>query len=654
MPATTTTHPYEQAARVYVARGWVNPLPARPGTKRLYVSGFHGGEYRTPTAHEIGGWIRRHRAAQIALRLPPEIVGIDVDPPKPADGGGMTPDGADHLNALELEHGPLPGTVVSSSKPAPYGIRLYRVPAGTDTAGWGDPGDGIELIRAGHRYIIAPPSIHPGTGCRYEWRNLPEDGRLPAPSDLPELPAGWVTYLTGTAPAEPLARQFDNWAERDRINAALPALVDLLPAAEYVGTRTDKNGNTVADYRRPGATGNRSYSISNLSTPRERVRFWTANVIGGVETDGIRSYGRAEIAELVGYEPEPAEPPDLSPYHLPGNSVVLNGTGPRRLYVNGREWGRSVKDPHHHSYLIENEIARREPEPDREVTTADLLAEIRRQGNESRTYELDGHPITLTRKTLLYGSPGCGKSTLAREFAAAELVRGGRVRAVDVEDPKIWVEILDPLGKKDIRWGDYPDPETTLLIVDDLARFLTRRGYSEDRSADTVTALAEIGERWPAAICLLIHHPGKPNERGYTTPRGSSRWVGEPRTVIRVTDRQTIRIEKSNYGPIPPALQFTLADGWLTVTGEVTPLPVRKAQLGEALAAIVDGHGPALRGATVKKIGDYLDQKKLSAPNPNSTAGKPYATATTARKIYDLLKEPEQDELDLTDPTDPA
>jgi hypothetical protein len=77
------------------------------------------------------------------------------------------------------------------------GIRCFRVPPGLS---WPtEAGPNIEIIRHGHRYAVAPPSVHPHTGATYRW--IGPDGTdtdPPRPGDLPELPAAWVAYLTGT------------------------------------------------------------------------------------------------------------------------------------------------------------------------------------------------------------------------------------------------------------------------------------------------------------------------------------------------------------------------------------------------------------------------------------------------------------------------
>ena len=74
------------------------------------------------------------------------------------------------------------------------GIRLLRVPVGVN---WIGSLPGIELVHAGHRYVIAAPSVHDKTGKTY--RFIGPDGvnadRIPVPGELPDLPLAWVVRL---------------------------------------------------------------------------------------------------------------------------------------------------------------------------------------------------------------------------------------------------------------------------------------------------------------------------------------------------------------------------------------------------------------------------------------------------------------------------
>jgi hypothetical protein len=191
-----TTRIYDTTALDYLAGGW-SPLPLPPREKHDPPAGFTG--YRGDDADEaqVRRWSAEHPAdANIALRVPPDVIGVDVDLYKG--------DTALNLEHLQQRFGPLPATVMSTSRTDGSGIRLYRVPVGTMLRG--APAGGIEIVQAHHRYLVAPPSIHP-EGRPYRWIDEASGeilDRPPDPSDLPDLPWAWIEGLqvAGGTPAE--------------------------------------------------------------------------------------------------------------------------------------------------------------------------------------------------------------------------------------------------------------------------------------------------------------------------------------------------------------------------------------------------------------------------------------------------------------------
>jgi len=197
---TTYRGPFERAAHIYRAAGWHGTLPlgGAPGLKFPPPGGWtgHGAPY--PSGGDVQAWIETHGDRNIGLRMPPGVIGLDVD-----DYRNKT--GAATLAQLEAQWGPLPATWVSSARPAPSGIRFYRVPTHFDgrEINWpGEAGKFIEIIQAGHRYAVVWPSTNPeAAGAPYDWRH--EDharggvvaGGPPSPSDLAELPEAWVRGL---------------------------------------------------------------------------------------------------------------------------------------------------------------------------------------------------------------------------------------------------------------------------------------------------------------------------------------------------------------------------------------------------------------------------------------------------------------------------
>jgi len=213
---STYAGPYGRAAQTYRDAGWLGTLPVgrAPGQKSPPPGGFtgHGAPY--PSNADVGTWLFGPEAGyNIGLRAPEGVIGLDVD-----HYGRKT--GGDTLAALEAKYGPLPATWVSSARPAPSGIRWYRVPTRLDgrEVNWpGEAGKFIEIIQSGHRYAVVWPSTNPeaggalyrwwretSPGTRYEvdgpprphWISglEPEDVQTNADA-LPKLPEAWVRGL---------------------------------------------------------------------------------------------------------------------------------------------------------------------------------------------------------------------------------------------------------------------------------------------------------------------------------------------------------------------------------------------------------------------------------------------------------------------------
>jgi len=188
---TTTT----AIVRALHSDGW-SPLPLPAGKKFPPPDGYTGYHGKYPTVEDIDKWEAQGLwTGNVALRLPSDVIGIDVDAYK----GGSVDD-------LEALYGTLPETVWSTSRGDGSGIAMFRVPVGTTIKA--NPTDAIEAIQAGHRYMVIHPSIHPDTGDTYHWIDEVSGETLdapPSPEDLPDLPWKWIEGLAAvkgpTAPA---------------------------------------------------------------------------------------------------------------------------------------------------------------------------------------------------------------------------------------------------------------------------------------------------------------------------------------------------------------------------------------------------------------------------------------------------------------------
>ncbi|SIR65352.1 bifunctional DNA primase/polymerase [Micromonospora avicenniae] len=173
--------PYADAALDYFNDGWF-PLPVG-GAKRkaLLVSGWTGGQDNWPDRKQIERWVEEYPTANIALRLPKDIIGIDVDMYDGKPGAATIADAEEKL-------GKLPPTWISTSRSDGSGIRFYRVPPGL---AWPESltksfGGGVEIIRWDHRYAIVAPSIH-YTGLEYRWLKPSGEtasGEIPGVGDI--------------------------------------------------------------------------------------------------------------------------------------------------------------------------------------------------------------------------------------------------------------------------------------------------------------------------------------------------------------------------------------------------------------------------------------------------------------------------------------
>src|SRR5262249_3715826 len=153
-------------------------------------TGYTGYEGVDPDLNTINQWATESPHGNIGLRMPENVIGIDVDS---YDGrqGGQT------IAKIEKElKCPLPPTWISTSREdgTGSGIRLYRVPPGLHFVSEIKPN--IEILRRAHRYAVVWPSIHPKTGNIYRWYdpNWVVSAWLPSPDNLAELPPAWVKY----------------------------------------------------------------------------------------------------------------------------------------------------------------------------------------------------------------------------------------------------------------------------------------------------------------------------------------------------------------------------------------------------------------------------------------------------------------------------
>jgi hypothetical protein len=187
--------PFLVAAEYYRSLGWSGTIPVtRWGTKAPLakgVTGYNGVDAGTDLLAQL---ISEFPTANIGIRLPWDVIGIDVD----AYDGRQ---GWKTIQYIERRvNCPLPPTWRSTSR-APEdgvsGIYLYRATRARTQVWVTDlgVGSGVEIAQFHHRFATVSPSIHNTTGREYKWwwREILVDP--PRPEELPELPEPWNQYL---------------------------------------------------------------------------------------------------------------------------------------------------------------------------------------------------------------------------------------------------------------------------------------------------------------------------------------------------------------------------------------------------------------------------------------------------------------------------
>lgn len=183
--------PYAEAAWTYREVGWEGVLPVVGKDVNLprEFTGRNGG---WPADEQVQAWVAGRGADNVCLRVPRDVLGVDVD----AYDGRIGLETVEWLTERVGE--PLPATWSSTSREDGSRIMLFRVPEGVEwVSDLGHDSD-VQVVRHGHRYIVAWPSVHPKTGRIYRWRRPDGSpaGGPPSPGELAELPAAWVRALS--------------------------------------------------------------------------------------------------------------------------------------------------------------------------------------------------------------------------------------------------------------------------------------------------------------------------------------------------------------------------------------------------------------------------------------------------------------------------
>lgn len=181
--------PYPSVEALWTAAGWRCVLPLPYGQKERPPAGYTGAEGRDePSLGQRAAWRAQFPQGNSALRLPADVIGLDVD-------GYNGKRGHQTLARHIQTYGPLPDTWTVINRQEGSGTRLFRTHCRGPYRSSLDGGD-VDLIHRGHRYQVLPGSLHPQGRlyALYDPQGLLTD-QVPGPDDLPWLPAAWEPSL---------------------------------------------------------------------------------------------------------------------------------------------------------------------------------------------------------------------------------------------------------------------------------------------------------------------------------------------------------------------------------------------------------------------------------------------------------------------------
>ena len=631
----TAANPYA-AFQAYHDHGWraILPLPYR--RKKHPPEGYTGRDGQDPSYADCWTWADGQDGARnICLRMPDDVIGIDVD-----DYAGKG--GGDTLLRLVEKYGPLPATWLSTSRDdGMSGIRFYRVPPGTELPGILGPG--IEAIQRHHRYAVVWPSEHPegGTYCWVNEADPANTAGVPEVDRLPELPATWV---------EGLSRQAPSGTKADLDDDAAAALLSGLPGGEPCthmrlgaglalqgGDRHDAYNEAVLSVV---GSGRRGCPGAGVVLARLFAAFTSE-----VTADGSRSKGEATAewlrslrgaAQLVAGEPQGSTCPDDAIDWL-SDIGALGDTTDGEVGDDEPEVSESQK-------AYQDQVRRKAAElriladardalaaadaadaaPLAGVGLADFLA----QPDEEVRYRVaDLWP--REGRVLLVAAAKAGKTTLVSRNLLADLAGGGdflgrfRVQPVDGTIVYLNLEVGEQTLRAWMRKAGIPHPEkivvvnlrgrsgalmlsstagrkrfsrflsdhgAKLVIADPLAPILATHGLVEDSNADVARffgwwseALADAG----VSDDMIAHHAGHAGQRS----RGASRLLDEPDAIWTLTKATAHGSEDDDDMLVADDRRF------LTCYGRDVDLPESGLDFDPATGrlSIVDGSGAQLR-----------------------------------------------------------
>ena len=604
----TTTSPYADAFDAYWRAGWRGILPLPHGQKTPPPEGYTGYGGLEPSYPDCAAWAE-NGIHNIALRLPSDVIGLDVDAYDDKPGG-------ETLHRLIGIHGPLPPTYLSTSRgDGMSGIRLYRVPPGTS---FPTKLPGIELIQNYHRYAVVWPSRHPN-GQLYQWIDETTGQPSitpPSLSAIPELPAAWVNGLVieGKQQAEKANLDVSQAAQIVGLMREGEPCRHILSAAGKAVAGGDRHDSyneallAVLGYGRRGCPGASLViqrlkaafiaEIANRATPAEAKAEFHRGLIGAIAIVANELPGNTCPDEVEDYirSLDPNQPTtDNTPANAeqaptdPDNTTDNDDDNPLNRAVS-RRYAELVINERAKEKLATLKAAGATPlnghtlsdfldQPDEEeryridkLWPAEgrvLLAAAAKTGKTTLVAAnlipalVDGTPFLdnftptpTTRRVALFNME-VGPRTLRRWMREADIDNTDNVLVVNLRGKAGSLQLNSEAGRK--KTAQFlADHDTDIVILDPLAPLLASLSLDENSNADVAQFFAWWSETLSLAGVaddLVVHHTGHAGDRS----RGASRLLDEPDAIWTLTKGQ--EAEPTDTDPFPMAPRFLGAYG---------------------------------------------------------------------------------------------
>ena len=613
---------YKDYALRYMTHGW-SPLPVgnKPHEKTPPPTGWTGNEAPYPNEDQIVEWITSHADRNIGIRLPSDVIGIDVD-------GYDDKPGIFTMKATAERHGKLPHTWTSTSRSDLSGIRWFRLPSPLKLPGKlvhpdDDEMSGVEVIQRHHRFAVVPPSIHP-SGRPYRWIT-PEgenvaDQRLPTAAQLPELPQAWIDHINKACSCwasydwerykqgdrrNPVQDAYDKWS--GRMTSAYGRHDAALGGAMALAAFETKDW--------PGATealeqlGRDFYaSLGDSRDDREARAEWDRMA------DGARS--KAHTTTIPQWEDRSTPPAPTTPEEA--DQAVLEELN--RLRVRDR--ARQLFDAEQHppkappqieslKWWLEADIPETEWRIDywQPAGSRVLLAAQYKAGKTTLTGNLarclvDGdrwldaervHPVTFGVTILDFEM---GERQITEWLRDQNIQNPHKVNVAPMRGKTTTFDIMSDKGRAE--WARRL-AGTEYLILDCLRPVLDAFGLDEHKDGGRfLTAFDALCDEAGIADALVVHHMGHSGERA----RGDSRfrdWPDVEWRLVRESEQPDSTRYISAYGRDveQSESQLTFTDRRLTVRPGVNR---KRAEASAALPAVVAWLGEQVGPMSKRKI----------------------------------------------------